>query len=190
MEVGLYEFACTAANTFCARKSDSGARQSCDDVNSSAPSSRIPSSDFSGRGRLARCSSTAESGRARFSPTVVGSEPSVAPPMSTGLSLSIARPATSQTSAEPSRTTINTPGVPAYLCRVSIFSTHAPHTKLSYKDAVMSGGGRPEEDASECTSSSSSGISDIWTVAPFGLLDASGDGSREEGRSRKLRQDS
>lgn len=89
-----------------------------------------------------------------------------------------------------SRITIIAPGVPASRLRVCIPATHDPHTNDSYPEAWIRGGGRPEEDASD-TASSSSSVSLVCPNDPFeGDISTAGDGSREDGRSLRLRQDS
>lgn len=128
---GLDEFACTADSTLCAWIFGSGARQGGADVVSEDPFSSPLVWDASARGRLDCWPSSLESGRGRFSPTTGASELPAATPISTVSLWSVGRPIIFHGSSGVSRTTINTPGVPAYRRRVSIFSTHVLHTKAS-----------------------------------------------------------
>ena len=82
------------------------------------------------------------------------------------------------------RTTITAPRVPAHFFSVSIFETQDPQMKLSYSDAEIRGGGRPEEEASDTASSLSSLFAGVSDCSGRGV------GSREAGRSRRLQHDS
>ena len=128
-----------------------------------------------------------EDERRRFEPTV-GSGTSTS--CSNCETDSCTRPITCHgPSDSSSRVTIITPGVPAYRFRMGIPDTHEPHTKESYSEPGIKGGGRPEEDISDRVSSlsfaSCSGLCDC-----VGGEFRTGDASWDEGRSRKFRHDS
>ena len=87
-----------------------------------------------------------------------------------------------------SRTTNVAPEVPAHRRNVGLRLTQEPQTSDSYSSPEMSGGGSPEEDASDAASSPVS----VW-IGSFWLGWCSGGaglGSLEVGRSRRLQHDS
>jgi|SRR5882762_423840 len=133
--------------------------------------------------------SATEGERGRFVPVLIAT-----PSSDTSTDLSSSRvdvsPMMFQGAYGSFRTTIMTPGVPAYRLRMCIPATQDPHINDSYSVPWIRGGGRPDEDASDAASSASS----ISVVCPNGSFEGdastSGDGSREDGRSRRLRHDS
>ena len=165
------------ANIFSAVGFTTGARHGADGI-------------VSARGLLVSGAGSAfptEGERRRFEPTM-GSE------TSTSCSIweddSCIRPITFHgPSDSPSRLIIITPGVPAYRFRMGNLDTHEPHTKQSYSEPVIRGGGRPEEEVSDGALSlsfaSSSGLCKF-----VGGEFRTGDASRDEGLSRKFKHDS
>jgi hypothetical protein len=101
-------------------------------------------------------SAVAEGERCRFVP-VVGATPSsdTSKTKSSPWGADVS-PMIFQGALASSRTTIMTPGVPAYRLRVCIPETQDPQMNESYSAPAIRGGGRPEEDASDAVPSFSS----------------------------------
>lgn len=89
-----------------------------------------------------------------------------------------------------SRTTMSTPLVPAQRTKVLFRFTQELHMNDSYAASFMSGGGRPEDDASDASSPTSLSPGSPSRRVSEEPDSSSGVGSLEGGRSRKLRQDS